>query len=158
MSILLTVDPGKMSGWGLLDLDNPLGSAKFGEFEFLDMMAAIDYWSRWAVSNEHDLMIVLERFVILKSTANKSRGDTNWSIETIGLARYVATRDEHFFDLQGATEAKAFGTDILLKQFGFWTKGSDHARDAARHSILAIAKWFPDIFDEMEKATNDDEA
>ncbi|AXH49791.1 RuvC-like resolvase [Gordonia phage Pleakley] len=41
---------------------------------------------------------------------------------------------------QQPSEAKTTCTDDRLKQWGFWTPGSRHARDADRHAILFVRK------------------
>ena len=150
---LVSIDPGKMSGWGVVGLTHPLVNFDFGEYEFMEMCEKLDAWSESSMGHGQKYHIVCERFVILDDTHKKSRGSTNWSIETIGVARYIAHRDHHEFDLQGATEAKKLGTDKLLKRFGWYTKGSDHARDAARHALLWIARKKPELFDQMLKDT-----
>jgi len=152
---LITVDPGKASGWGTINLSDPLNKFKFGEYPFMEMNEALDRWSKDVLQYTDPLVIVCERFTIFEDTITKSRGSTNWSIETIGVARYIAHRDGHEFVLQGATEAKGLGTDKLLRRFGWWTVGSDHARDAARHAVLYIAKNDKKLFDLMLKETEE---
>lgn len=133
---ILAVDPGRATGWAVLEA----GRAYFGEEIFEEFPGWADSFLRSRFDRGCRFLVVAERFVISGGTLTKARGDSNWSIELIGVLRYLARQYGHEFDLQGAGDAKRFGTDRLLRKLGWWTPGSDHARDAARHLALALAR------------------
>lgn len=143
MTRILTVDPGRATGWAVLEQ----GSAYFGEEEF----ELFPEWAESFLRSRFDkgcrFYVVAERFVISGGTVTVARGDTNWSIELIGVLRYLTRKYGHEFDLQGAGDAKRFGSDKLLRKLGWWTSGSDHARDAARHLALALGRRDPSDLD-----------
>lgn len=142
---ILTVDPGKLTGWGVY-LD---GQATFAHSEFMTFHGQALAWLDNCVVKDYKPLVVAERFVITANTIKKSRGDTNWSIETIGVLRFLCHRYGFDFELQGPSEAKKFGTDALIRKLGWWTRGSDHARDAARHLALALARHYPSELDRL---------
>lgn len=143
MTRILTVDPGRATGWGVLEN----GEARFGEEGFESFPEWAEGFLYSAFQRGAEFEVVPERFVISQGTITKARGEANWSIELIGVLRYLARKYGHGFYLQGASDAKRFGTDKLLHRLGWWTPGSDHARDAARHLVLALARHDPTDLD-----------
>jgi hypothetical protein len=143
---IVAVDPGKTTGWAILD--GPLG-IRFGESPFMEFHGRADNYLRLRHDTGHQVRVVCERFVITGGTVTVSRGDTNWSIETIGVVRYLADKYGHLFELQGAGDAKKLGSGELLRRLGWWSRGADHARDAARHLALALARHHPAEFDQL---------
>lgn len=143
---ILAVDPGKMTGWALMQPD---GTVTFGQDPFGDFLVRMDRWgeklARAGILGE----FVVERFTIMKSTAEKSRTDVNWSIETIGVARLHYFKNRHRLTLQGASDGKRFGTDTKLKAMGWWTAGADHAQDAGRHLCLYLAQHHQPVFERL---------
>lgn len=155
MTRILVVDPGKMTGFGFLDVapNDGLSGARC-EFhgaekphdDFLD-------WASQALSNEMtnapwsldevgsiDLVIV-EGFTISQRTIQQAPDDrTMWSVKQIGtlemFCRWWPTPL-----LRQMPSDKAFGTDDMLKRVGWWkpepgVKGeAGHRRDAARHAL-----------------------
>lgn len=145
MNPILAVDPGKRTGWATYSGIRPyFGEAGFSEFH--EMAFA---WLDACRHQEKTPLVVCERFVITGGTTKVSRGDTNWSIETIGVLRWITERFGFTFELQGAADAKRFGGDALLRRLGWWTRGSDHARDAGRHLALALARHHPTELDRL---------
>lgn len=141
--MILAVDPGKKTGWAVYDGTTPA----FGELGFEEFHDHAHAWLLRSFTEGKPMSVVCERFVIMGSTVTKSRGDTNWSIETIGVLRWLCRRFKFSFELQGASDAKRFGSDNLLRKLDWWTPGSDHARDAARHLALALARHHPSELD-----------
>lgn len=137
---ILAVDPGKMTGWATYSC----GRAVFGEDQFMEFHRRAE-----AYLLRVPCRVICERFVIGGGTVRVARGDTNWSIETIGVLRYLCDREGAPFELQGAADAKRFGTDSLLRRLRWWTPGSDHARDAARHLALTLARHHPSELDRL---------
>lgn len=148
--LILPIDAGKMSGWGLIDpTPEKVFDAKFYECEYMMFQQLLDNQSSFYRNRGIDLVFVPERFVITQRTIEVTRGD--WTTKINGCAEYFAHRDFHKYDeTQTATRAKKFCGDDLLRQFGWYTKGGKgHHRDAARHGVLYIARAMPDLFDWM---------
>lgn len=127
---VLAVDPGLRSG---------LAYWHEGEFhaEIEDPMDTLDLvWRAFAQGVSY---VVVEAYTITAATAQKSQ--QHWSLELIGAIRWMAHQFERGFVLQKPADAKNFMPDQRLKEIGFYTPGKeDHARDAARHLGLYLAK------------------
>lgn len=90
--------------------------------------------------NDHGVdLVVCESYKVTMETAKKSQ--QLWSLEIIGAVRWLCHRHGVEFVLQTPAAAKTFCPDARLRQMNMWTPGKeDHARDATRHLILALAK------------------
>lgn len=86
-------------------------------------------------------LVVCESFIINATTHKKS--PQPYSMELIGVLRYLCEYHEVPFKLQTPADAKRFSTDDKLKRLGWWVPGQDHADDALRHLLLALvnARW-----------------
>ena len=84
-------------------------------------------------------LLVCESFHISMQTAKKDPKGSLQAIELIGVCRFLARRAGIEFVTQSPSEAKTFSTDEKLKHYVWWNS-SDHARDASRHLMLALAK------------------
>jgi hypothetical protein len=135
---ILAVDPGKMTGWATWP------GPTFGQDEFM----AFNERAATYLERANTTLVVCERFTIHPGTMTVSRGDTNWSIETIGVLRWACHRYGHPFELQGASDAKRFASNELLRQIGWWSRG-DHSRDATRHLCLALGRHAPAELDSL---------
>ena len=90
---------------------------------------------------ESGVVFAVERFVISGRTVRQSRGDhENWSLELIGLTRYMCGWYNQQFELQDAGAAKKMAPNDKLKQVNWHSRGKDHANDAVRHIVLARAR------------------
>jgi hypothetical protein len=139
--ILVTCDPGKKTGWAALDTSN-MASYTSGEMPFMDFLT----WTWGWLPQMHDAHIACERFVITGGTVRKSRGDLNWSIESVGVLRFMGAVLNVGFELQNAADAMKFCDDQRLRDVGWWFKGGDgHANDAGRHMLLLIARRWPQL-------------
>lgn len=131
---VLAVDPGLRSGWALWcpdALDPPW------EARVYDPMPLLAFTEQ---ELDHGLnLVVCEAYRITAATAQKSQ--QHWSLELIGALRWLAYKAGVEFVLQTPAEAKSFVPDQRLRDLGMWTPGKeDHARDATRHLVLALAK------------------
>lgn len=124
---MLAVDPGKMTGLALWGPEG-FSSTAWNQQDFYD---GIEKAVKWADE------VVSESFIVTQQTLKKSRGD-NWSLEFIGVMRFLCNRHSRPFKLQGPSDAKTFATDDKLKAAGWYTKGLDHPRDAARHLMIYL--------------------
>lgn len=87
-------------------------------------------------------VVVAEEFRISAATAKKT--PQPWSLEIIGFLRWGARRFGCTFELQTAGDAKTFVSNARLRGVDAWWKGEGHARDAARHLLLYLARagWY----------------
>lgn len=135
--MILTVDPGKVTGYGVLTVkDGALTTVHFDQLEMDDFL--------WAASDViekegRDLTIVCESFQVTQRSVQQ-RGERLWSVEQIGVLRWLAKRAFAQYLEQSPSDAKSFATDAKLRRIGWWVKGKEHSRDAARHALLYCAR------------------
>lgn len=127
---VLAVDPGLRTGMAWV-LAGPLNTA------IEDPMPCL-YQAEHILGLGVDL-VVCEAYKITARTAQLSA--QHWSLELIGALRWMCHRAGVEFVLQTPAEAKSFVPDARLRAMDMWIPGKeDHARDATRHLILALAK------------------
>jgi hypothetical protein len=131
MSNVLSVDPGLITGyvmWRNEERDE-------GELDAQDFLVKA---SELIEKGEVDV-VVCERFVISSQTGKFSQAP--WSLEQIGVLRYLCNKKGIPFVLQNVSDAKRFADDKRLNHIG-WKKpkGAGHARDAQRHLLLYLTK------------------
>jgi hypothetical protein len=132
--LILAVDPGKTTGYGLLFVDDKgkLDSVSFNQLTMDDFLpAAAEMIEDWGSRTT----VVCESFTVTQRTT-KQRGERLWSVEQIGVLRWLTTRALGSYLEQSPSDAKSFATDKKLKSIGWYTVGMEHARDAARHALL----------------------
>ena len=135
MSLILAVDPGKMTGAALYDIATKtlLNAWECPNAEFID-------WARDFLAASPPIIVRSERFVISGGTVRMGRTDENWSIECIGCLRAMCRWHGHDFDLQAAGDAKKMAPNPKLREIGWYIKGKGHATDAVRHIVLSTVK------------------
>ena len=89
--------------------------------------------------------VVCERYVVTVRTATLTQAP--WSLESIGVLRFLCRQAGIEFHLQNVGDAKRFATDQRLNSLG-WRKppGAGHARDAQRHLLIWLVRkgWTDD--------------
>jgi hypothetical protein len=157
---LLSVDPGKQTGYGWAMIrDGQLLWARFGELPFQRFHEEIDRVLRSTDPAHERIDVYCERFVIGSNTHTKLRGpDPYWSIETTGFLRAVCGITGHHFETQATADAKGDWSDQKLKNVGWWVEGDKaagvkgtHARDAAKHMLLALQRHHVGIYFDLVK-------
>lgn len=140
--IVIGVDPGEDTGIALHDGEQVTAAWESPNDDAVDWLW--DYCH--AVLLRHDetkVHVAVERFVITQGTVRTSRGDENWSIETIGVTRHLCRRLGHRFTLQDTASAKKMSPNKKLKEHGIWVKGTKgHAIDAIRVALHARAEHY----------------
>lgn len=126
------VDPGLATGWCFYDAEEQVihlqesGPQSFYRFA----LNAIEMWEAQVV--------VCESFIITPATAKKTQQP--WSLELIGVLRYLCWQCDVTFHLQPPS-IKRYVTNDALKSAGWWLRGSaGHAHDAARHVAFYCAQ------------------
>lgn len=84
--------------------------------------------------------VVCESFVITGRGGGRT-SDSNVTIETIGVLRYLCRKSGVPFVEQSPADAKSFSTNDKLTRLGWKTPARpDHARSAARHLLLYLVR------------------
>lgn len=139
---ILGIDPGLATGLCLIDRsdkDNPslVWSKEVDMAEFYDIVPkTIDEF-------KDDLTVVCENFLITVATAKKSPAP--WSLELIGLTRYLCYINSVMLIMQNPSD-REISTHPMIRHFGLWHRGGEgHAVQAIRHSFAYMMKNHPPL-------------
>lgn len=131
---IVSFDPGKLTGFADWEDGKLLETRELTTEDVYTWCAGIFAGEFFAPD-----VIVCEAYVISQRTVRGSAQP--WSLELIGLLRFVAYETASKFELQQASAAKSFATNDRLKANGFWHVGGEgHANDALRHLVLYLVK------------------
>lgn len=131
---VISVDPGLHTGVAYLCPD---GRVLAHEAEWDDAMVAIR--DALLAFSGTPTWLVCEAFIISVNTAKKTQAP--WSLEGIGVCRFLARRHHASLVVQQPVEAKRWSTNARLKSQGWYvpTPGG-HTNDALRHLYLFLSK------------------
>lgn len=140
MKVLVAVDPGLATGLCVINIDDMDNPKPIEDFE-LNLEEYYSKLEQLALKYGSDMQIVIEAFLITAQTAKLSQAP--WSLENIGVARFIGWRFGIPVTLQKPAE-KPFASNEKLRKVGFWVKGSEgHAIDAYKHAMIWIANRNP---------------
>lgn len=90
--------------------------------------------------------IACEAFIINVKTATSSQAP--WSLEGIGIARYLARKYGCPFKIQSQASAVSFAPDDVLRRLG-WYKSNRNIKRAQQQAVLYAADhgWWHDALD-----------
>lgn len=133
---LLAIDPGKMTGFALIDVtipDDPwVVSAE--ELTVEEFYAKIE--ELFLTNLYNNVEVVIEDFKITKRTADLT--DAPWSLNLIGVTQYFCWKYKRVLTLQ-LPARKPFASNDRLRLVNFWhVGGAGHANDALRHGMIYI--------------------
>lgn len=135
---VLALDPGLRHGLAHLRGD---GAVEAGEAGWQEGLATLETLLDCCclASTLGPPVLVGESFFITTETGKKSQAP--WSLEGLGVLRYLAGKHGLRLVTQPPSEAKGFATRRRLVERGWWvsTEGG-HAADALRHLYLHLAK------------------
>lgn len=145
-NLLISIDPGKASGFAVLDYTD-LDDIKITYSGELDQFETCSMVENLLVdSTSFTYEIVMEKFTVTPQTG-KNSNEQNWSSEIIGCVRYLAEKHGISFTEQTPARAKTFVPNDRMKAVGIWhTGGEGHAKDALRHAVLYLVEkkgWRP---------------
>jgi hypothetical protein len=157
--LLHSVDPGKQTGYGWLQItDGVIEYVSFLELPWDEYKAQIDVVLRGTNPAVQRIDVYCEKFIIGSNTHTKVGGGPYYAIEQIGVLRHLCEITGHHFDTQGQSDAKGDWSDAKLKKVGWWIEGNkakgivgDHARDAAKHMLLAIQRHHMAVYFDLVK-------
>lgn len=141
----LALDPGATTG--IATYENGVNQVLEHPFQ-----EAIDFAEGWMYENYQKSrpgVVFLERFVVSQRTVQASRGDVNWSMETIGACRWLAHRYDHTFGLINASDSKSFANDRLLKALKMYRPGKPHGNDALRVLCVGLYQSEPRLWQKL---------
>jgi hypothetical protein len=141
--MILTVDPGLVTGWATWDAPYHKGFQSGmveGRFKFYEWFYGLQR-AHW----EHDpttaFSVVIEKFTVNLQTAKKSPQPDAMLIT--GHIEAICVRDGLSLGTQLPSQAMSFGTNEKLKLLGWYKPGPDHPNDAARHLLLWMVRHPP---------------
>lgn len=92
--------------------------------------------------------VACERYIVSERTVKATREPL--AQQVIDEVRVACKQWPHVtFSLQSASDAKNMGTNEVLRQIGWYSRGQRHANDAARHCLLLIARKDIGVFDKL---------
>jgi hypothetical protein len=131
------VDPGKCTGYVIWNS----GERTEGELSAERFLELADQ----LISAGDVDAVVCERYIITVRTAQLTQAP--WSLEQIGVLRFLCKKHGIEFHLQNVSDAKKFGSETRLTNLG-WKRprGGGHARDAQRHLLVFLVRhgWTDD--------------
>jgi hypothetical protein len=138
---VLGVDPGKKTGVALFDL-------LFETTEGWEVQDDRLGFLLEELIEKYRPAVVCEAFVINAMTVRNTQAP--WSLEGIGIARYLARKYDVPFKTQAQSSAKRFATNERLQALGWYVPGKGHLADGQRQALLYIVSngWW-------HKALND---
>lgn len=143
---ILGIDPGKKSGVALLDL-------------FTETCGGVEVPFEQYGDHIEDLIarlrpdVVCESFVINANTVKNTQAP--WSLESLGVARFLARKYGCRFTTLAPSSAKRFATDERLRRLGWRIPGKGHLADAQRQALLHAvnAGWWHVLLDDDSRDT-----
>lgn len=135
---VLGVDPGKKTGVALFDL---FFETMVDGWEVLD--DKLGFLLEETI-DKYRPAVVSEAFVINSATVRNTQAP--WSLEGIGIARYLSRKYGVHFEVQPQSSAKRFATNERLHALGWYVPGRGHLADAQRQVLLYVTKhgWWHD--------------
>jgi hypothetical protein len=126
---VLAVDPGKFTG--LLHLPKGGEGGTVGEEGYAPALE----WCAALIGTDAVDVVVCETFTITAKTARNTQAP--WSLESIGVLRFLCRRAGTPFILQAPALAKRGAVNDRLKHAGWYVPtGGGHSADAARHAYV----------------------
>lgn len=136
---LLAVDPGLTTGLAVWDIPQYEDELKGPRATELDVEQLYRLLTQLLLEGAYTYTVVCEAYTISERTMKNTR--QNWSLEIIGVLKYMCWLRGHIFaPLQSASAAKSFATNERLKGCGWYIPGRGHSNDALRHLLLFSVK------------------
>ena len=136
--VTIWLDPGKTTGFACWDHR----ARSFTSFETDDLVTVGSSVELLALVNDHDeafqAAIGWERYII--TPGNARHGSAEWSLEVIGVARYLALKHGLAILKPQTSSMMKVSTDARLKLVGWHKPGKAHANDAARHLLRCMLR------------------
>lgn len=136
MTLIVAVDPGKMTGVARFRVHDGSDPELLESHEFLreDLEKWLELVLLHSTAGE-PVKVVAERYVM-------GDKDSPWSLRYLGVLSYLSRKGGWGEPaIQTPAAAKSFAPNELLKSLGYWHKGgAGHANDAIRHAIVYMVE------------------
>jgi hypothetical protein len=136
---LMGLDPGETTGYALWKPDDSY--IELRQLQTNDVLRGATRLDQEIGSNfiaygaDDNLHIVMEDYKVYQWKVQDHAWDPLHTAQLIGATRYNAYRSGISCHMQMAVVAKRFVTDAKLEQWGLYSPGLNHARDAQRHLL-----------------------
>ncbi len=131
---ILCLDPGETTGYAVFDAGDLVAAGEFKskpvELGFKETGNMIDKYLPW--------VIVVEEYRVYGWKTKQHAWAELHTPQLIGAIKGMASMHDVPVYMQGAGLVKPFFTNDKLKEYGFYQKGSTHARDAVRHGCYFL--------------------
>lgn len=129
---LLAIDPGETTGWCLfnglkLHTFSQLATKEEGYEAVLKLFA-----------EERPDVVVVENYRVYGHMSNQHKWEELYTPKLIGGLELLCHQKGIQMFEQMAFQAKGFVSDDKLREWGFWQKGKQHARDSIRHACYFL--------------------
>jgi hypothetical protein len=134
--IYLAIDPGGTTGfaWLVEDANLSFGCGQIeGRHEAEQFVRDM-----YAQHRDEGVTVIIERWDVRKNTHTLTNQDDPRYI--IGWVDGYCHEHGIPYKEQTPAQAKRFADDLKLQRIGWYVKGQDHSRDAARHLMTYLAK------------------
>ena len=129
---LVWLDPGKLTGWAMLDNQDGFHS---GQEDFAGIDDLVNAWGRmFGVT----LWLGWEMYIVTQGGGRS--GDPAYSLEVIGAVKSACRRHLVHTLSPMPSAARKLGGDDKLKRVGWYTPGKRHANDAANHLLAYLLR------------------
>jgi len=119
------LDPGKLTGWAMLESTMMFSSGQ-GDFDETD-----DLVNTWARTMRADLWLGWEMYVVTQGGGRS--GTPSFSLEVIGAVKSACRRHGVTVLKPVPSSSRMLGDESKLRRLGWWRPGARHANDAAMH-------------------------
>ena len=131
---LVALDPGETVG---------LAFFEFGELVSVEQIKLSFKKHDWdplidRVCQLEPSVLVFEDYKIYPGLAKAHTLSGVPTLKVIGAIEFMCSHNKYQSISQMASTAKGFCTDIKLKEWGFYLKGTPHGMDALRHGLHAL--------------------
>lgn len=126
---VMWIDPGGMTGLATLTKGTDFWTDEFPPQQACEIIA--NFCHMW----NHGAVIGWERFHIGPGTHKLTQEPIHQTIETIGVARYLATAHHVRILTPAAPEDRKAASAAMLRKLGIWPAGKDDAQSAAQHLV-----------------------
>jgi hypothetical protein len=130
--LLLSIDPGKISGWSVFIHSHLFSCGKVEWTQENECYAIID-----VIEETMPDVVVCEDYRIYSGKRLVQAWSTVDTVRIIGAIEYICRKENIKLVKQMASTAKVFVTNEKLKEWNLWNK-NEHIRDSIKHGIYYL--------------------
>lgn len=135
---LITIDPGETTGYSIWDKAK---LTECGQLNTFQVRTSVGWLKEWinektykdTFYNTKDLYCVIEEYRVYGNKTDDHAQSTMHTSRLIGALECLLMQRGINYHTRMAVFAKKWATDEKLKDWGFYSRGERHARDAVRH-------------------------